>query len=151
MPTHLAPSYSVNPTNGDGYLPYNKPVSMHGRAGQQRLRWAGWQRRWQRQCKPRAQQLHGGWCWMVPFRIAAARPNARYQLHCLLLWLQVAIMDWMARTDIQEEFVLVIDVDMIIRSPLLPQVGAAAAQPAGGSTGSSTGCTTSTASTNRQQ
>jgi hypothetical protein len=36
----------------------------------------------------------------------------------------VAVLDWMARTHVAEDFVLVIDADMVMRRPLLPQVGA---------------------------
>jgi hypothetical protein len=57
MPTHVAPAYTFNPSNGDPYLPYNKPV---------------------------------------------------------------AVMDWLARADVREEYVVVVDVDTILRAPLLP-------------------------------
>jgi hypothetical protein len=38
----------------------------------------------------------------------------------------VAVVDWLANTDVKEDYVLVIDADMIMRRPILPQeVGAA--------------------------
>ncbi|EFN59242.1 hypothetical protein CHLNCDRAFT_138234 [Chlorella variabilis] len=58
VPTHVAPSYTRHPRNGDIYSAYNKPV---------------------------------------------------------------AIIDWLAKNDVKEEYVLVIDADMIMREPFTPE------------------------------
>eukprot|EP00887_Chlorella_sp_A99_P001693 scaffold8.g1693.t1 len=34
----------------------------------------------------------------------------------------VAVADWLAKTDVREEFVLIVDADMVLRGPLLPEV-----------------------------
>ena len=36
----------------------------------------------------------------------------------------VAVVDWLAKTEVREDYILVIDADMIMRRPVLPQVGA---------------------------
>lgn len=58
VPTHVAPSYTHHPRNGDTYSAYNKPV---------------------------------------------------------------AIIDWLAKNDVKEDYVLVIDADMIMREPFTPE------------------------------
>lgn len=35
----------------------------------------------------------------------------------------VAIIDWLAKNDVKEDYVLVIDADMVMREPFLPEVG----------------------------
>lgn len=35
----------------------------------------------------------------------------------------VAVIDWLVHTDVAEDWVLIIDADMIMRRPILPQVG----------------------------
>jgi hypothetical protein len=34
----------------------------------------------------------------------------------------VAVVDWLAKHDVREDYILIIDADMIMRRPLLPQV-----------------------------
>jgi hypothetical protein len=34
----------------------------------------------------------------------------------------LAVLDWMSKTDVKEDFVLVIDADMIMREPFVPEV-----------------------------
>lgn len=34
----------------------------------------------------------------------------------------VAVIDWLAKNDIKEDYVLIIDADMIMREPFLPEV-----------------------------
>jgi hypothetical protein len=34
----------------------------------------------------------------------------------------LAVLDWMSKTDVKEDYVLVIDADMIMREPFLPEV-----------------------------
>lgn len=38
----------------------------------------------------------------------------------------VAVIDWLARNDVKEDYVLIIDADMIMRSPFIPEIDGAA-------------------------
>lgn len=40
----------------------------------------------------------------------------------------VAIIDWLAKNDVKEDYVLVIDADMVMRAPFTPEVGGASQQ-----------------------